>query len=156
MVINKSDSEALPSCRSPESPGLQSPDPPCRHTDTPPHCEAPHCRGAPSPPTTGRGNHPHTSLKTGDSPVWTHIKTTYLYCNMHINNTHSTSMRTVHPHADNSVKTVRSPESLPSGMVLFSISFCFSSGSAGKTSEGQTGAEKDRTIRHTEKDTQMY
>lgn len=47
--------------------------------------------------------------------------------------------QTAQPHADNSVKTGRSPESLPSGMVLFSISFCFSSGSAGETSEGQRG-----------------
>lgn len=63
--------------------------------------------------------------------------------------------QTAQPHADNSVKTGRSPESLPSGMVLFSISFCFSSGSAGETSEGQRGIDKEKTIRHTEKDTSV-
>ena len=59
----------LPSCQSPESPGLRSPAPPCRRTDTPPRCEAPRCRDAPSPPTTGRGNRPHTSLNTRDNQV---------------------------------------------------------------------------------------
>lgn len=45
---------------------------------------------------------------------------------------------------DNRVKTRRSPESLPSGMVLFSISFCFSSGSAGRKERGTKGNKKKR------------
>lgn len=59
-----------PSCQSPESPGLQSPGPLCRHTDIPPHCAAPRCRDAPSLLTTGRGNCLHTSLQSRDDIKW--------------------------------------------------------------------------------------
>lgn len=50
-------------------------------------------------------------------------------------------------------ETRRSPESLPSGMVLFSISFCFSSGSAGKAAQrGERGGrEKQKTMRRSKK-----
>lgn len=50
------------------------------------------------------------------------------------------------PHSG--VKTGRSPESFPSGMVLFRISFCFSSGSAGK--KNQRGAKGNRKRENSE------
>ncbi len=141
--------ETLPSCRSPESPGLRSRGPPCRRTDTPPRYEAPRCRDAPSHLTAGRGNRLHTSLKARDSPVLTpHLFSKTLTMTQQ-------NKQTAHPHADNRVKTGRSPESLPSGMVLFSISFCFSSGSAGKTSEEAKGNRQRENNRHTEKAAKM-
>lgn len=127
--------QIVPSFQSPKSPGLQNPGPPCRRTDTPPRYEAPRSQDAPSPLTAGRGTPQRISLER-EHVIYCIIRQ-ILICTQGVLTEQSRTSSPWQPH-----KTQRSPASLLSGIVLFTISFCFSSGSAGERQGVTKGSRK--------------